>query len=182
LPYTYVLSAVINLGRSRQEELHNYERPIAYLAYQQAEMNRDRKKNRRPGKISDHYFYENQELSNMPEPRYGAAAMAMIKDGLFPPWALFVYKDLKERAGDALPPEVLCLQCEDVLLLAPDIDDMSVTGMLVAAGSASEGTRTLRSPCGIEVDLVVPKLSGMVEAIEDAELRLIRLARRPPSC
>lgn len=148
------------------------------LAFQTAEINRDRKKNRTAHKLDDFYFYADKRLANLPEPRYGAAAMALIQAGEFPSWALFIYKDLKERAGDALPPEVLCLQCEDVIILAPDIDDFAVRGLFIATESASEGTRTLRSPCGVEVDLVVPKLSGMTEAIEDAELPLIRLARR----
>jgi len=165
----------------QQEELHNYERPISLLAFQNAEINRDRKKQRTPHKLDDFYFYANKELANLPSPKYGAAAIELISRKEFPAWALFVYKDLKERAGDALPPELLCLQCEDVIILAPDIQDMSVTGMLIASSSASEATRTLTSPCGIEVDLKVPKLSGMVEAIEDAEIRLIRLPRRPPS-
>ena len=161
-----------------QEELHNTERPVALLAYQNAEINRDRKKQRTPHKLEDFYFYANKELANLPSPRYGAAAVELIQRREFPSWALFVYKDLKERAGDALPPEVLCLQCEDVILLAPDIDNMSVKGMLIASISASEGTRTLTSPCGVQVDLVIPKLSGMVEAVEDIELPLLRLARR----
>jgi hypothetical protein len=165
----------------QQEELHNYERPVSLLAFQNAEINRDRKKQRTPHKLDDFYFYANKELANLPSPKYGAAAIELISRKEFPAWALFVYKDLKERAGDALPPELLCLQCEDVIILAPDIQDKSVTGMLIASGSASEATRTLTSPCGIEVDLVVPKLSGMVEAIEDAEIQLIRLPRRHPS-
>jgi hypothetical protein len=162
----------------QQEELHNYERPISLLAFQNAEINRDRKKQRTAHKLDDFYFYANKELANLPSPRYGAAAIELISRREFPAWALFVYKDLKERAGDALPPEVLCLQCEDVIILAPDIEDMAVTGMLIAAESASASTRTLRSACGIEVDVAVPKLSGKVEAIEDAEVRLIRSVRR----
>ena len=48
LPYDYVISAVVNLAKLRARELHEYERPIAILAVQQAEMNRDKKKRKKP--------------------------------------------------------------------------------------------------------------------------------------
>jgi hypothetical protein len=162
----------------QQEELHNYERPISLLAHQNVEINRDRKKHPTPSRLEDFYFYANKELSNLPSPRYGAAAMELIKRRAFPSWGLFVYKDLKERAGDALPPELLCLQCDDLIILAPDIRGTSVRGMLIGLESASRTTRTLRSPCGIEVDVLVPELQGKTVAIEDEEIQLIRAPRR----
>lgn len=111
---------------------------------------------------------------NLPEPKYGAAALALIAKGLFPHWALFTYNDLKIRAVDALPPEVLCLSCEDAIILAPDIDGHIVTGMLIAAHSASEGVREMRTPCGKVHHVRLPKISGKFEADEEAEVRLLR--------
>lgn len=107
---------------------------------------------------------------NLPEPKYGAAAMALIERQQFPHWALFAYPDLKARANDAMPPEVLCLQCEDAIVLAPSIEGRNMTGMLIAARTASEKTRTMTSPCGKEVMVRLPVITGKFEADEEAEL------------
>lgn len=161
-----------------QEELHNYERPLSLLAYQNAEINRDRKRQRTPNKLEDFYFYDNKELANLPEPKFGAAAMALIRQKIFPAWALFAYKELKERAGDALPPELLCVQCEDAILLAPSTEEHSITGLLITCESASGQVRTMVSPCGLEVEVRIPIVSNKYEATEDAELRLLRITKK----
>jgi hypothetical protein len=174
LPYPYVLSAVFSLNKLNKEELHNIERPITYLAYQQAESNRDKKKRNKPFRPEEFYFYEDKEQMNLPEPKYGAAALALIGRGLFPHWALFTYNDLKVRAGDAVAPEVLCLSCEDAIILAPDIDGHLITGMLIAAHSASEGFREMTTPCGKVHHVRLPKIDGKFAADEEAEARLLR--------
>lgn len=173
------MTAIIRLNKEQQEELHNYERPISYLAFQQAEMNRDSKKQRKPYKLSDYYFYDDKSLSNMPEPRYGAAALALIQSKQYPAWGLFVYKDLKDRAKDALPPELLCVQCEDAILLAPNIDGNTISGMLIACETASNQTRTMVSPCGLEVEVVIPRIENKYEAKEDQELKLLKAKKNP---
>lgn len=178
LPYFYVLEAVINLNKIKQEELHDYERPITLLAYQNAEINRDRKKQRRPHKLDDFYFYDNKELSNLPEPKYGAAAIKLIEKRLFPVWALFIYKDLKERAEDALAPELLCVQCEDAILLAPNMGDDAMTGLLIASEAASGQYRKMTSPCGLQIETRIPIISNKYEAVEDAELPLLRIIKK----
>jgi len=173
-----VLHAVSALTKITSEELHNHERPIAYLAFQTAEMNRDKKKKNKPYRMEEFYFYADKEKENLPDSRYGAAALAMISRKIFPSWALFVYKELKERANNALPPELLCVQCEDAILLAPSIEEMSIRGMLIANEKASGQTRTMTSPCGLEVDVNIPVLNGKYEATEDTELRLVRSPRK----
>ena len=174
MPYPYILDAVFNLNKLGKEELHNIERPITYLAYQNAEVNRDKKRRNKPFRPEEFYFYQDKEKMNLPEPKYGAAALALIEKGLFPHWALFAYNDLKVRAGDALPPEVLCLACEDAIILAPNIDGHIVTGMLIAAQTASEGVREMTTPCGRVHQVRLPKIDGKFEADEEAEIRLLR--------
>lgn len=110
---------------------------------------------------------------NLPEPKYGAAAMELIKRELFPSWALFTYPELKKRAEDALPPELLCYQCEDAIILAPDINDGHVSGMLIAAKTASDQSRTMVSPCGRSITVMMPQILGKFEANEEMELRVI---------
>lgn len=173
----YVLNAVINLNKLQQEELHNFERPVSYLAFQNAELNRDRKKTRKPFEIKDFYFYDNKELSNLPDPKYGASALALIQQKMFPVWALFIYKDLKERAGDALPPELLCVQCEDAILLAPSINDQTITGLLIANETASNQIRKMTSPCGLIVEARLPPINNKYEAVEGAELQLFKIIK-----
>lgn len=170
----YVIEAIKWLSKINTEELHNIERPIAYNTYQHAEANRDSKKRRRPFELSEFFFYEDKELLNLPEPKYGSAAMALIARGLFPVWALFAYKDLKSRADDALPPELLCYQCDDAILLAPSIDDRVVKGMLIAMNAASGAVREMRSPCGRVIMVRMPEIKDKVVAEEDAELALFR--------
>lgn len=154
-------------------ELHNIERPIAYLAFQNAEINRDSKKKRQPFKPEDFYFYSDPELMNLPEPKYGAAAMELIGRDLFPGWALFAYPELKKRANDALAPELLCYQCDDAMILAPDVDGGHVSGMLIAGKTASDATRTMESPCGRSITVRIPLIAGTFEAMEEAELRVV---------
>jgi hypothetical protein len=173
LPYLYVIQAVSNLGTLQREELHAIERPIAYLAYQNAEINRDRKKRSRPFKPDDFYWYDDQKMANMPEPRYGAAALKLMEMELFPSWALFVYRDLKARAADAFPPELLCYQCDDVIILAPSIEGNTLDGMLIAAGTASGELRELRSPQGHVVTVRMPTLDGEFVADEEASCQLL---------
>lgn len=167
-----MLLAVKELNRLQREELHNIERPIAYLAFQTAEMNRDRKKRNKPFRPDDFYHYNDTELRNMPEPRYGAAMMELIKREQFPGWALFVFNELKKRADDALPPEVLCLQCNDAIILAPSIENGLVTGMLIATSNASKKIREMITPEGQIVILRMPEIADQYYADEDAELQV----------
>jgi len=173
----YVLEAVSELSSLVKEELHNYERPIGYLAFQNAEMNRDVKKRRKPFQPSDFYYYADQDLLNLPEPKYGAAAMELIRLEMFPSWALFTFTELKKRSDDANPPELLCLQCDDAIILAPDIGKESVTGMLIAGRTCSGQRRLMRSPCNRELTIELPLISGVFEATEDIELRIYSQGR-----
>lgn len=150
------------------------------MAWQNAEVNRDNKKQRKPYKIEQFYYYASEEFNNLPEAKYGAAAMELIKRKLFPGWALFVFSDLKAKAKDALPPEVLCFQCEDAVILAPSIEGAEVSGMLIISKTASEKIRTMTSPCGRVIEVKMPKTDGSVQATEDAAIRLLRIVRTEP--
>jgi len=169
-----VIQAVIGLNKIRREELHDNERPVAYLAYQNAELNRDKKKRSKPFMPNEFYWYDDEHLSNLPEPRYGAAAMKLIEMEKFPSWALFVYKDLKARSKDALAPEVLCYQCDDAIILAPGIDGNEVSGMLIASSSASNQLREMHDPVsGRSIMVRMPVLPDAFQATEDATCRLL---------
>lgn len=173
MPYQYVLEGILYLNMLEREFLHNVERPIGYLAFQNAELNRDSKKRKKPFSPEEFYFYADKDQEDLPEPRYGAAAKELIRQGLFPTWALFVYKDLKSRAADALPPELLCFACDDAIVLAPDIDGRIMTGMLIGAETASRQRRTMTSPCGKQIDVELPLINGKFAADEESEMLIL---------
>lgn len=167
------MEAMFELAKLDRALLHDQERPITYLAFQNAEMNRNEKKRKKPFKPEDFYFYADTDNLNLPDPKYGAAALALIRRNQFPSWALFVYQDLKARAGDALPPEVLCFQCEDAILLAPEINGHVAQGLLIASRTASAQVREMVSPCGHKLRARMPEIPGKFEAFENAELRVL---------
>lgn len=136
-------------------------------------MNRDKNKRRRPFSPEEFYHYQDIASRDLPEPKYGAAARALIEKEAFPSWALFAYKDLSARADDALPPEFLCLQCEDAIILAPSIEGCVILGMLIAAETASNQVREMLSPCGKRFVVRLPEVSGKFVAEEEAEARLL---------
>lgn len=90
---------------------------------------------------------------------FGSAAMALIKHHKFPPWALFAYKDLKEAASGP-PPQNLAYIGKDILVLAPQIENKTMYGMVIAQESASGSLRLLESLDGERVFIYVPEFSG----------------------
>jgi hypothetical protein len=168
-----VISAAVNLVKVRTRELHEYERPIAILAVQQAEMNRDKKKRRKPFEMDDFYLYNNEENKDSIDSIYGAAAVALIKSGNFPSWALFVYKELLEKAAESIAPTVLCYQCDHAILLAPQVESNTCKGMLIAVEAARHQTLEMHSPCGKSIRLRMPDIRAKVIAEENCYLDVV---------
>lgn len=153
-----------------RRELHDYERPIALLILQHAELNRDRKKRRKPHELNEFCFYVDNETINMPSARYGAAGVELQRRGLLPLWALFVYPELKKNADDATLPEPLALLSEWAVLLAPICENGECSGMLIASHECSGTLQEFSSLSGEKVSLMVPKFKESVYAWEDASL------------
>lgn len=174
LPYDYIVTAARRATKLRQRHLHEYERPIALLISQNAEVNRNRKKRKKPYTMDEFFLYKDKEDLNVPGARYGAAAKKLIEMGQFPFWALFIYKDLVSRADDALPPDDLALIAEDAIILAPTYEDFECHGMLIAMESASDKVRRFSTVHGDFVELRMPKIDAKVSAIEDAVIKLLR--------
>ena len=121
--------------------------------------------------MEDFFLYQPREEMNIPTAVYGAAAMELIKMKLFPSWALFVYKDLKQSASGA-PPSVLGCLGESCLILAPIIKDRTVKCMLICNEKAYGTVATLNSPCGKTISVYIPILGGRYKAVENIELEL----------
>lgn len=168
-----MITAVINTRRLRYNELHENEVPIAMLAAEHAELNRDKKARKKPFLIDEFYCYPSSGDKDKIDAIYGITALQLIADKQFPVWALFVYKELKEAANNASNsklPDVLCFKSQDAILIAPKITDCVCKCMLIAMESASNRIMQMESPCGKTIKAKMPQIDGKVVAIENCYL------------
>lgn len=170
------MDAVKNVNAMRYKELHENEVPIAMITYQQAEMNRDRDKQREAYKLNDFYCYPELEEIDTVDGVYGASAMVLIERGLFPGWALFVYGELSKNAGSAKPADLLCYQCQTAIILAPReiVGSGQIKGMLIAVEDASMRILEMHSPDFHQILIRMPKIGSKVVAIENCVLDIVR--------
>ena len=157
----------------RRAELHENEVPLTLLACQQAEFNRDRKKNKKPYQMDDFYCYAPIGSKDSVDAIYGSATKKLIEMKLFPRWGLYMYKELTENADKVKPPDILCYQCENAILLAPKIMDGVCKGMLLALEGASNRSMELTAPNGDIIRLRMPEIKGKVVAIENCYLDIV---------
>lgn len=157
----------------RRWELHAYERPHAMHMQMVANFNRDPKKGK-PYTMDQFYIYQPQEHKNLPKNKYGAAAMALVEQEMFPYWALFCYKQLAQSAAGQAP-SLLCYKSETAILLAPEQTQDGMTGLLIAVEEASNQQQTLESPCGSKLVTVLPKIPTKILAKEGVTLPIIQL-------
>lgn len=135
------------------------ELPQALNSSLLANINRDSKRQRKPYRLDEFCFFQSKEERNIPSRVFGAAAMELIKRNLFPSWALFTYKDLRESAeGD--PPADLCYKAKDALIIAPEIDNRFIYGMLIAQESASGKFRAMEDLNGKRIFVYIPEFRG----------------------
>lgn len=173
LPFEYVINAAHASEELHRRQLHDYEMPIALMMLQTAEMNRDRKKNKKPFKLENFCFYQDPAEINSPAAKYGAAANALISNNQMPPWALFVYSELKKNSDKANPPEPVALLSEYAIVLAPSCEDGECSGMLIADKVASGSIVEFTSTCGQTLKLMLPSFQASAYAQEDVVLRVI---------
>lgn len=122
--------------------------------------------------MEDFFLYQPREDKNIPTSVFGAAAMELIKQKLYPSWALFVFKDLKQSATGT-PPSLLAFVGDNALLLAPIIKDKTVKGMLIANESVYGQSIEMKSPCGKTIVAAIPTLLGRYSAEENVELQIL---------
>lgn len=169
LPIEYVVEAYSRGNRLRRLELHEYERPHSLHMAMVANHNRNEESRSEPFSPEDFFLYQPNDQENLPDHRYGAAAIALIEDDLFPSWALFCYKALAARSGGVAPP-LLAFMSEDAILLAPIPEGNGFKGLLIAREAASEQWVLMKSPCGKEETLQIPRIGSKVIASEDMVL------------
>jgi hypothetical protein len=179
LPYSYVVIAIQKISKLFISELNAYERPIALQTSVIANQNRDPKKQRKPFMPADYAYYVPREDINLPDHAYGSAAMVAIKQGVFPSWALFCYKDLASGSDPGYVPEDPILVSEDAILLHPMPAAGGLGGMLVALESASLQTREFRNLKGEMFLLEVPEIPTKAVAVEGVTLPYQQASRKP---
>jgi len=170
LPYSYVLSAVKQGSELRRQQLHESERSTALISSILANQNRDSKRKKEPYKFTEFCFYADNKSSNLPSGEYGAAALKLVKDGLFPPWALFCFKELASAGESAELPEVLAYIASDAIVLGPKRVGNHVEGLLIALESASNRTRVFLDQDGNKIRLEVPQIHTKIIATEEEVL------------
>ena len=150
-----MLDAYAAAKKQQTLHYHQLEKPIALQTSLQANQARDPKRRKTPYGLDDFYMFQPADQSKSASARYGSAAMQLIKDGLYPGWALFCFTDLTAEA-DGHPPVLLAFLAEDAILLGPVEKPDGFVGLLIAEESASEQIREFKSPCGMSVRLKVP--------------------------
>ncbi len=154
-----------------QLEMHKLEQPMALQTAWHANMQRDPKKRREPYGIEDFYLFQPKNLRRQPEERFGAAAMFLQEKGLYPVWALFCFPALRKAAKGEAPPLVAFVAPDAILLAPSEVEDGKWKGFLIAEKTAGNRSIHFRSPCGREVDLLVPTI--LDEVIADEEITLL---------
>ena len=160
-PYEYVIAAYNRIWKMKQNELHQYELPIANLAALTANINSSGSKNKKQYTAEDFSLFTPIDNLNTPETTAAAAYMYLLNEKLLPSWALFCFKEMKTEAK---PPVFVALVCDDAILLAPQEEETGFKGLLIAKESASKQTRVMQSPCGRSVTLDVPHIKTKVIA------------------
>ena len=176
----YVLNAVTNANKLRFKELHENEVPLALIACQQAEINRDRKQRKKPYEMSDFYCYKSDEDKDSIDAPYGSAAKELITRKMFPGWGLFIYKDLMKNADKAKVPNILAYVSEFAIILAPRNIDNVCKGLLIATEAVSYRTVAFNiinkeegSVSGGQIRIKMPQINGKTVAIENCVLDIM---------
>jgi hypothetical protein len=179
LPYPYIMDAIISINKLRHQELHENEIPIAVLACQQAEINRDRKKQKKPYTTSDFYCYPIQAEQDTIDARYAASAIRLIELGMFPRWGLFIYKELIKNADESSAAEILAYVCDTAIILAPTDASGACRGLLIAMEAAShrilhfdqiDRNGHVITDC---INIRMPHINGKVAAVENCILDIV---------
>ena len=153
-----------------KEGLYQAELPVAQQTALIANQQRDPKKKVEPFKASDFSFFKPAVSGERPSSHYGSAALAMIKAGTFPSWALFCFKQLSDMADPSYVPGVAGFVSEDAVLLHPTKVDGGYKGLLIARESAGNQRRDFVDDKGLTISLTVPPVRTKTIAEEDITL------------
>ncbi len=155
-----------------KESLYQQELPTAQQTALIANQQRDPKKKVEPFKLADFSFFKPINSGERPSSQYGSAALAMIKTGTFPSWALFCFKQLSDMADPSYVPGVAGFVSEDAILLHPTKTEFGYKGLLIARESAGNQKRDFVDERGNKISLSIPPVHTKTVAEEDVTLYL----------
>lgn len=135
-----------------------------------ANQNRDPKRQRKPYEFKDFFFFEPINSKNLPEGRFGAAALELHKRGLLPSWSLFCFPQLTTNATRGYIPATCALMNENAILLHPVQKEGGYQGMLIAREAASGKVCDFTDDRGRIVKLKVPHIQTKIIANEESIL------------
>jgi len=168
---------VIKMHAEKRSWLHALELPVAHLARLFLQSKQGPKNNKKV-QLRDMCFFARREDFTNAEPVYGACMGAAIKAGVFPPFAYFIYPELKDTINDQ-PAPIPVIYADDLVVLAPKIKDDRISGLILAESDIKSGTRLLRSLDGDEYLVKTPEhhLKCGAWASDDIVLERVNLLR-----
>lgn len=157
------------------QQLHWAELPTAALARRTEALHVTDVKKIPP--LMDYCMFRQPENGDRPPIEAGAAMLELIRQQLFPAFALAFYEPLSQAGHGKDPPSRLALIATDAILLAPEPGDGLWRGFVIAEGTAQGQTRAFHWPGEPEPAcwLAVPHASaggGAVWAEEAASLAI----------
>lgn len=165
LPSHYVLQAIKNGQELRRRELHEGEIGVANLTALTANINRDAKKNKTPYKASDFCFFASAGEKNDPDEINAAAYFGLIESKQLPPWALFVFSDMKRMKSSLPAPDPVAAIGDGFVLLAPQPVNGGMEGLLMAEQRVSG--QVIEVKLGrMKLKVAVPEFEEMLLARE----------------
>ena len=138
-----------------------------------ANLNRDKKKQKKPFSLSDFTFFKAIEEQASAPAAAGAAMLQLIRDREFPSFALFIYQQLREAGEGAAVPKRIALRGENCIVLAPYRKSQTQwAGLLICEAPAMGRIQCFRDDAGATWRLRVPVIgdAGGVLAAEDSVL------------
>lgn len=164
LSSTYVLRAIRKGHELRRRELHEQEMGVANLTALTANINRDAKKTKAPFKPHDFCFFADATDGNDVDEINAAAYFALIESKQLPPWALFVFAEMKKVKSSLPAPEPVAAVGDGFILLAPSPANGGIEGLLMAEQRVS----------GKTIDVTLGRMTIRVNVPEFEEMLLAR--------
>ena len=166
LPSVYVLQAVKKGHELRRRELHEQELGVANLTALTANLNRDPKKTKQPYQPHDFCFFAAATDGNNPDAINAAAYFDLIDKKQLPPWALFVFSEMKKMKSPMPAPDPVAAIGDGFILLAPTPVNGGMEGLLMAQQRVS-GLTIEVSLGRMKLKVNVPEFEEMILAREE---------------
>jgi len=139
---------------------------VANLTALTANLNRDAKKVKTPYKAADFCFFAVASDKNDPDEINASAYFELLERKQLPPWALFVFAEMKKMKGGTPAPDPVAAIGDGFILLAPEPVNGGMSGLLIAQQKVSG--QVLDVKLGqMNLKVTCPEFEEMLLARED---------------